>query len=120
MGEAEREAAPAVVAAYSQWLDSKDSETGGYALSFAMERLAPRSAAEADAVRHWAVRLSRRTNGPSSLAAKALGKFGKAAAPAVPRLRALKEKAPSAQARAAAATSLDAIEGVAVSQPEAK
>ncbi len=53
-------------------------------------------------------------------AAKALGKFGMAGAAAVPRLRVLKEKAVSAQARAAAASSLEAIEGVAVSQPEAK
>jgi HEAT repeat protein len=120
MRDAARAAAPAVVAAYSKWLDSTDSNDGtGYALALGIERLAPQSPVEADAVGALVRGLESPNEWTIEYAAKALGKFGKAAASAAPRLRVLKEKAVSAQARAAAASSLDAIEGAVVSRPEA-
>jgi HEAT repeat protein len=111
IGEPARVAVPAVLAAYSNWLDSNDSEFGGgYALSFALERLAPGTTSESEAVRALIRGLESANEGTIQFSARALGRFGKASGPAVPRLRVIKETA-STDSRSIAETSLDAIEG---------
>jgi HEAT repeat protein len=111
MGAPARAAASSVVAAYTRWLSSPESKSGGaYALSLAMERLVPHSTAEADGVQALVAGLDCANESTFQCAAKALGKFGKPAARAVPSLRALKDKTTSAYIREVAAASLQAIE----------
>jgi HEAT repeat protein len=107
IGDPARGAAPALVAAYSKWLASKNKLNIGRAMTTALGRLAPKTPAESDAVSLLIKATELKERSIPTEAAKALAKFGKSAAPAISRLRALKEENNSE----AAAAALEAIEG---------
>ena len=110
IGEKAAAAAPNLVAAYRKWFDSKGRSEVGRSMTAALGRIAPKTPLEPDAVKLLAETLELKDQTLVENAAKALAKFGKEAAPAIPKLRALKEKGQS-EASEAASAALDAIEG---------
>jgi HEAT repeat protein len=111
IGSAAKPAAPALALAYAKWLDSQERDALGPLLARALGRIAPGSAAEQDAVKSL-VRALGSDDGPTRVrAAESLGKFGKAATLAVPKLRDLsKDEHATAAVRRAASSAVDAIE----------
>jgi HEAT repeat protein len=112
-------AAPALVAAYNKWLDSKDQVNSGHWMTTALGRIGPGSAAESDAIKALIRSLDSKDGSIRSLAAESLGRFGKAAAAAAPKLRELKANERSGQAGKAFTDALTAIEGTSAPSPEA-
>ena len=110
IGDPARVAAPALVAAYSKWLRSNDRLNTGQLMTTALGRLAPKTPVDKDAVRLLIQALELKDRSIPTEAAKALAKFGKSAAAAIPKLRIIKEHGPSAVSAAAEAT-LEAIDG---------
>jgi HEAT repeat protein len=110
IGDAARAAAPALVSAYNRWLDCKDQVLSGRWMTTAVGRLAPRSVAEADGVAALIRALDDKDRSIHLIAVAALGKFGKNAAAAIPKLRSLKDKDASVEIRDAASVALKAIE----------
>jgi HEAT repeat protein len=109
-------AAPALLAAYTKWLDSKDPLDTGRAMTIALGRLAPKTATEAGAVAGLVRALDSKDGRIRQRAAESLAKFGTGAAAAVPKLRDLTEKSHSEPLRKAARAAIAAIE--APSQPQ--
>jgi hypothetical protein len=97
------------LAAYTKWLGSQDKMTDGHWITTALGRVAPKTPVESEAVALLIRSLELEDRSLLGRAAKAVASFGKSAAPAVPKLRALKEN--SALAAGAASATLDAIEG---------
>jgi HEAT repeat protein len=110
IGDPARGAAPALVGAYKKWQDSKEQAISGHWMTIALGRIAPHSAADADAVKVLIRALDDPDESIRPQAAQSLGKFGKNAAAAIPKLRALKEKNEKG-AGSAASAALNAIEG---------
>lgn len=111
IGDRARVAAPALVAAYSNWLNCKDQVISGHWMTTAVGRLGPHSAAEADAVNALIRALDDKDRSIHTSAVASLGKFGKNAASAIPKLRSLKERETSVEIRDTASAALKAIEG---------
>jgi HEAT repeat protein len=111
IGAPARVAAPALVAAYHKWLDSKDQVNSGHWLTTALGRIGPGSAAESDAIKALIRSLDSKDGSIRQLAAESLGRFGKAAVAAAPKLRELKANERSRQAATAYTDALTAIEG---------
>jgi HEAT repeat protein len=81
---------PALIGALKELLDSQEERPGAYTMAVALGRIAPNSASAQDAViTLMRVLGSSRYRLASVGAAEALGKFGRDAASAVPKLRAL-------------------------------
>jgi HEAT repeat protein len=112
IGDPARVAAPALVSAYSKWLDCKDQVISGHWMTTAVGRLGPHSAAEKSAVNALIRALDDKDRSIHLSAVTSLGKFGKNAASAIPKLRSLKAKDASPQIRDAASAALNAIEGM--------
>lgn len=110
IGEKARVAAPALVGAYRKWLQSKVRVDVGRSMTIALGRIAPETPVEPDAINLLTETLELKNETLVEEAAKALAKFGKEAAAAVPKLRSLKENEKS-EAGGAAAAALEAIEG---------
>ena len=106
-------AAPVLVDAYKKWQDSKNQAISGHWMTIALGRLAPNSAAQADAIQALIRALNDDDGSIRALAAGSLGKFGKNAAAAIPKLQDLKEAPGPRQVRNAASAALDAIQGTA-------
>jgi HEAT repeat protein len=104
-------AAPALVAAYTKWLDSKDPLDTGRALTIALGRVAPNTAVAAQAVAALIRALDSKDGRFQLRAAESLARFGRAAAAAVPKLRDLRDKGRSEGLRHAAGSAIEAIEG---------
>jgi HEAT repeat protein len=111
IGVPARVAAPALVAAYNNWLDSKDQVNSGHWMTTALGRLGPGSAAESDAVKALIRSLNSEDASIRQLAAESLGRFGKAAEAAVPKLRELKANDRARQVARTYTDALAAIEG---------
>jgi HEAT repeat protein len=107
IGAPARTAAPALVAAYSHWLDCKDPVNSGHWLTTALGRICPGTPAESDAVKALIRSLDSEDGSIRHLAAESLGKFGKAAAAAAPKLRELKGGERSTQAYTDALTAIE-------------
>jgi HEAT repeats len=118
IGSAAKPAAPALALAYAKWLDSQERDPLGPLLARALGRIAPGSAAEQDAVKAL-IRALGSEDGPTcARAAESLAKFGKAAAPAVPKLRELsKDEHATATVRRAASSAVDAIDAKEAAKP---
>ena len=113
IGDRARVAAPALVDAYKKWQDSKNRAISGHWMTIALGRLAPNSAAQADAVQALVRALDDKDASIRAQAAESLGKFGKNAAAAIPKLQNLKDSPGPRQVRHAASTALDAIQATA-------
>jgi HEAT repeat protein len=103
-------AVPALIDAYKRVLDSHQSVIGQIALPAALGRVGPGSARAADAIAILIRALDSSDPWIHPGAVRALGQFVRAAAPAIPRLKALRA-APDSRLRDDVEAALAAIEG---------
>ena len=102
-------AAPALIFAINELLDSKEDLPGAYPMAESLGQIAPNSASATDAVSTLIRMLDSKYPWARVGAAVALGKFGRAAAITVPKLRAL-ELVEARELRDAARAAVVAIE----------
>jgi HEAT repeat protein len=110
LGPPAEAAVPALIDAYKRLLDSHRSVIGQMAVPEALGRVAPGSSRAPDAVAILMRALDSSDRWIRRGAVRALGQFGKAAAPAIPRLQALRDD-PDSGLREDVAAALAAIEG---------